>query len=227
MTLRPSEKKSSLHVQPNISSETKDWEARLHKNVVQKGLSSIDHYQVVEEVSDLLDFCLEHKNLDMTSKVFLLDEIKKYGCFYAKYQEQVIAAMVVIRDGLSYSSRDAMVIKHIAMKKNFDGFDFSWFLLHKFAQNVLKHVDAYIFAYVTASEIKDFKHTSSYDLLQAKLPLQKDHIPKLKQQKRATGFFAHCGFSFDMPRPGDNFNLSKEAAVPANTLVIKASSTFL
>ena len=60
--------------------------------------------------------------------------------------------MVVIREGLSYGQRNAMIIKHIAVKQHFDGFDFGQFLLHKFAQNVLKHVDDYIFVYVTASK---------------------------------------------------------------------------
>ena len=220
ITPMPSDKKSSLRVQPNMSSETKDWEARLHKNVLQEGLSPVDHHQVVDQVIDLLHSRLEHENPDTMSKAVLHEELKKYGCFYAKYKEVVIAAMIVIREDFSYDGRDAMFITHIAVKQNFDGFGFGWFLLHKFAQNVLKHVDAYIFAYVTASEIKYFEYMS-------RLPLQQDHIFKLKQRKRATGFFAHCGFSFDEPRQEDNFNLSKEAAVPPNTLVMRATSSFL
>ena len=95
--------------------------------------------------------------------------------------------MIVIREGLCYGHRDAMIIKQIAVKQDFDGFDFGWFLLHKFAQNVLKHVDAHIFAYVIASKIKYFKCTTIEDVSKAKLPFQQDHIHKLKQQKRPKG----------------------------------------
>ena len=78
--------------------------------------------------------------------------------------------MIVIREGLCYGHRDAMIIKYFDVNYYYSDFDHDWFLLHKFAQNVLKHVDAYIFAYVTASEIKDFKHFSSYDVCKTKLP---------------------------------------------------------
>ena len=219
-----------LRAKPNSSENDTDWEAKLHKDALNFLENSDSSYgsEVAGEVRDLLKSRLKYEGTGgMTSGVFFLSEMKKYGCFYASYLGTVVAAMIAVREGLSYGRRDAMIIKHFAVKKGYDGYDFGHFLLHKFAQNVLKHVDVDVFAYVVAGNIMEFCHMSSSNFSRPDLTPSEDHVLKLKQRTNVTGFFKCCGFSLDKPRPENNFRFSEKALVPPVTFVMQAASSYL
>ena len=130
---------------------------------------------------------------------YFMSQIKMNGAFYAKYGEYLIAAMIVAQDGLFFHQQKAMIIKHLAVKKNHDGFDFGHFLLFKFAKVVLKNEDIDVFAYVCSSTIRKFDHWDETVFKEGHLLPQPGHVQKLKNHQKLSDFFQCCSFVLDRP----------------------------
>ena len=215
--------KPVLRVQPVPSQNSKDWELALHSEKKNSKLKR--NSRLVQEVVNLLSERVPYSG-DSSKENYFNSQIKMNGAFYAKKGDSLVAAMIVAQYGLFFHRRKAMIIKHIAVKKKHDGFDFGRFLLFKFAQVVLKNDDVDVFAYVQSSTIREFDQWKETDFKESHLHPEPGHVQKLKNRRKLSGFFQRCGFVLDSP-PEKNFGFSKNAAVPDNCNVMRASSSFL